>query len=202
MLDELTEYFGLPLRIVSDRGTAYTSKAFAEFCESYNIQHIQTAVRTPRANGQIERINGMMSTYLRTETEDRRKWDQNLKKFQWIINSQPNKTSGCCPNEIIFTYRLRDKLQNELVAALRDETDEEVFSTPDHTDVVERIDKEEGKWKKRYDSRHKLPRRYEENDLVVIECDILYRWIKEVRAEVQGTVRGDQSTRQGSVPDK
>ena len=57
MINELTCYFGLPTRIVTDRGTAFTSKTFIEYCKSNAIQHILNAVRTPRANGQIERAN-------------------------------------------------------------------------------------------------------------------------------------------------
>lgn len=54
LLNELTTYFGLPSRIVSDRGTAFTAKVFEDYCMANAIQHIKNAVRTPRANGQIE----------------------------------------------------------------------------------------------------------------------------------------------------
>lgn len=73
MLSELSLYFGNPMRIVSDRGTAYTSKAFADYCKKNEIQHIQNAVRTPRANGQAERINQMIAMFLRASHEDARK---------------------------------------------------------------------------------------------------------------------------------
>ena len=49
--------FGVPTRIISDRGTAFTSHTFKNFCQQYGIKHVLNAVATPRANGQCERIN-------------------------------------------------------------------------------------------------------------------------------------------------
>ncbi|CAD7093720.1 unnamed protein product [Hermetia illucens] len=40
-LNELTSYFGLPAIVVTDRGTAFTSHNFAEYCKLNGIQHIQ-----------------------------------------------------------------------------------------------------------------------------------------------------------------
>ncbi|GIY15933.1 hypothetical protein CDAR_510641 [Caerostris darwini] len=49
--------FGNPLRIISDRGSAFTSKAFNDYCTEEGIQHLQIATGVPRGNGQIERIH-------------------------------------------------------------------------------------------------------------------------------------------------
>lgn len=65
----MTVFFGLPKRIITDRGTAFTSKAFEEYCDVNNIQHIKTAVRTPRANGQVERANQTILHYLQTSSD-------------------------------------------------------------------------------------------------------------------------------------
>ncbi|XP_037960916.1 uncharacterized protein K02A2.6-like [Teleopsis dalmanni] len=54
VLNEMSSYFGLPAKIVTDRGTSFTSTQFEEYCDTNNIQHVKTAVRTPRANGQVE----------------------------------------------------------------------------------------------------------------------------------------------------
>lgn len=85
MFRELVQYFETP---VSDRGTAYTSKNFAYYCNDHSIQHIKNTVRTPRANGQVERVNALITTFLRTTHTDVRKYDVDLWHFQWAINSQ------------------------------------------------------------------------------------------------------------------
>lgn len=57
---ELLEYFSYyskPIRIVSDRGTSFTSDMFKDFCKEHNIQHILIAAGSPRAIGQVERYN-------------------------------------------------------------------------------------------------------------------------------------------------
>lgn len=49
--------FGNPYRIVSDRGSAFTSNSFKEYCENENIQHLLIATGVPRGNGQVERMH-------------------------------------------------------------------------------------------------------------------------------------------------
>lgn len=170
LLNEMTMFFGLPARIVSDRGTAFTSKQFNEYCQRNAIQHVKNAVRTPRANGQVERFNQMITTFLRTSNEDARKWDCDLRNFQWVVNSQVNRTIGCCPNEVIFRYRLRANGDNQLLAALH-ETDEgdEHPDLPKLDDIARAADEAKAKWKTRFDNKHRSPTKYDESDLVLVE---------------------------------
>lgn len=169
MLVELAQYFGNPGRIVSDRGTAYTSKAFADYCKNHNIIHIKNAVRTPRANGQVERINQLIAMYLRTTNVDTRRWDVDLRKFQWTINTQINKTTKCCPNDIVFRYKLRNDVDNKLLGALHQDDVAVENETPTLDEIARAADDEKQRWKVRYDKRHRTPTKYDENDLVLIE---------------------------------
>lgn len=57
VIKEHISYFGVPIRLITDKGTSFTSKIFQEFITSFGIQHIVNAVATPRANGQVERFN-------------------------------------------------------------------------------------------------------------------------------------------------
>ncbi|GFT14560.1 transposon Tf2-9 polyprotein [Trichonephila clavipes] len=55
-LEKLTQQeitFGNPHRIITDKGTAFTSKEFREYCENENIQHLSITTGIPRGNGQI-----------------------------------------------------------------------------------------------------------------------------------------------------
>lgn len=49
--------FGNPNRIVSDRGSVFTSGEFEEYCRSEDISHQLITTEVPRANGQVERVN-------------------------------------------------------------------------------------------------------------------------------------------------
>lgn len=46
-LNIVFDLFGLPERIISDRGTAFTSKNFAHFVNERKIKHVITAVASP-----------------------------------------------------------------------------------------------------------------------------------------------------------
>ncbi|XP_051162156.1 uncharacterized protein LOC127282116 [Leptopilina boulardi] len=54
---ELVNQFGAPYRLVSDRGTGFTSDHFERFCQNHRIIHTLTSSRHPQANGLVERLN-------------------------------------------------------------------------------------------------------------------------------------------------
>ncbi|GFT00864.1 hypothetical protein TNCV_4053251 [Trichonephila clavipes] len=56
-LKQQQKTFGNPIRIISDRGSAFTSKLFKDYCDEENIEHLQIAAGVPRGNGQVERIH-------------------------------------------------------------------------------------------------------------------------------------------------
>ncbi|GFX92976.1 hypothetical protein TNCV_139201 [Trichonephila clavipes] len=56
-LKQQQKTFNNPIRIISDRGSAFPSKLFNDYCDEENIQHLQIATGVPRGNGQVERIH-------------------------------------------------------------------------------------------------------------------------------------------------
>ncbi|GFX39857.1 retrovirus-related Pol polyprotein from transposon 17.6 [Trichonephila clavipes] len=67
--------FGNPIRIISDRGSAFTSKLFNDYCDEENIQHLQIATGVPRGNGQVERIHRTLIPVLtKLSLDDSTKW--------------------------------------------------------------------------------------------------------------------------------
>lgn len=63
----LHEYFrayNKPKRLISDRGTCFTSDAFKEYLKSETIEHVLVAVNTPRAKGEVERFNKIITPML------------------------------------------------------------------------------------------------------------------------------------------
>ncbi|CAH2095785.1 unnamed protein product [Euphydryas editha] len=49
--------FGNTQRIITDRGTAFTSNEFEEYCKEENIQHIKITTGILRGNGPVEIIH-------------------------------------------------------------------------------------------------------------------------------------------------
>ncbi|CAD7092814.1 unnamed protein product [Hermetia illucens] len=168
-LNELTSYFGLPAIVVTDRGTAFTSPNFAEYCKLNGIQHIQTAVRTPRANGSIERINQTACKCLPASCVSDSDWDTAIRDIQWTLNINTNATTKYSPNDLIFDFRLRDVVHNRLVQAIHDEANDSQESIDIRRErATKAIEAEQAKWKQRFDRQRKKPSQYQEGDLVVI----------------------------------
>lgn len=57
ILNGMEKYFGFPKCSVTDQCIACTSKQFEDFRIENSIRHAKTAVRTSRANGQVEHAN-------------------------------------------------------------------------------------------------------------------------------------------------
>ncbi|CAD7085358.1 unnamed protein product [Hermetia illucens] len=168
-LNELTSYFRLPAIVVTDRGTAFTSHNFAEYCKLNGIQHIQSAVRTPRANGSIERINQTVCKCLRASCVSDSDWDTAIRDIQWTLNSNTNATTKYSPNDLIFDFRLRDVVHNRLAQAIHDEANDSQESIDIQRErATKAIEAEQAKWKQRFDRQRKKPSQYQEGDLVVI----------------------------------
>jgi transposase InsO family protein len=59
-LDQIIHHFGLPNSIITDLGTQFTGSAFWDFYDERSIVVKYMSVAHPRANGQVERANGMI----------------------------------------------------------------------------------------------------------------------------------------------
>lgn len=93
-LRELFGEYGYPRRVVSDRGLAYTSKAFAEFSAEKGIKHVLNAIATPRANGQVERRNRTILDALVTSADQELSWDEKVPEIIWGMNQIVNSGTG------------------------------------------------------------------------------------------------------------
>jgi transposase InsO family protein len=63
--------FGIPNSIITDLGSNFTSSEFFDFCEQRSIQIKYASVAHPRANGHVERANGMILEALRKKVFDK-----------------------------------------------------------------------------------------------------------------------------------
>ena len=74
--------FGYQRRLISDRGLAFSSKAFADFLVGQVIRHVLNAIATPRANGQVETESYHNQCYW-ASTECESRWDEKLSEAVW-----------------------------------------------------------------------------------------------------------------------
>jgi hypothetical protein len=99
---------GLPSTIVSDNGTAFTSKEFQEFCSKNGIKHIKSSPYHPASNGLAERaVQTVKKGIKKTPGED---METRLYRFLFQYRSTPQSTTGEVPAELLMGRRPRSRL--------------------------------------------------------------------------------------------
>lgn len=170
-LRKQSSIFGNPRRIVSDRGSAFTSKEFKEYCESENIEHQLTTTGIPRANGQIERLNRtLISLLTKLSAPNSCEWYKYINAAQLCINTTFHRSIGMTPFRVMLGVhpRIRDDpsireiLDNECVALFSDDRDEL------RQRARESIIKIQHENKVGYNRNRKEAVRYREGDMVAI----------------------------------
>ena len=74
--DELFLRCGLPTKIIIDNGKQFVSRQITRFFTSLGIEHAQTALNYPQANGAVERFNRFLTDQIRLwRVEKISRWD-------------------------------------------------------------------------------------------------------------------------------
>lgn len=107
-LETLMITFGKPNELVTDRGTAFTSKEFADFIETRGIKHRKVAVAAPWANGTVERINRFLKTSLTKLIDNQAEWKKHLGNAQYIINNTYHSVTKASPAKLMFGFEQRN----------------------------------------------------------------------------------------------
>ncbi|GFS88226.1 hypothetical protein TNCV_3149861 [Trichonephila clavipes] len=109
-LKQQQKTFRNPIRINSDRGSAFTSKLFNDYCDEENIQHLQIATGVPRGNGQVERIHRTLIPVLtKLSLDDSTKWYKYVDRLQRILNSTISRSTKWTPFELLVGIKMRNK---------------------------------------------------------------------------------------------
>lgn len=101
--------------------------------------------------------------------ENRADWDQKLGNIQYVMNDMKNKTTGQISYNLLMNYHPRNGVQNHLIAALQDvEEDEPKDVIRQREKALNKIKASQSQQKKRFDKRHKKPKKYKQDDLVLV----------------------------------
>ena len=104
------KYVGLPLIVVSDNGTNFTSDEFRKFCMDNFIQQTYTPPGHHASNGLVERAIQDLKLYLnKCKTEFRTGLERLLINFCLCRNSTP-AANGSVPADFVFQKALRTRL--------------------------------------------------------------------------------------------
>ena len=110
VLRKIFSTHGLPRKIVTDNGTAFTSHEFRTFMEQNGIRHVTSAPYHPSTNGLAERA---VQTFKRAiERMGDRPIQERLSKFLLMYRLTPHSTTGIAPAEMLLGRRPRSVLDN------------------------------------------------------------------------------------------
>jgi len=169
IITDLMYLFGVPTRIISDRGTAFTSQAFRTFCSTHGIKQVLNAVATPRANGQCERYNRTIVQALATTTAgwDPRDWDLAVKQVQSALNTMHNKGINTTPMKALIGCETRSMAKARILTEIQDvvhQLDLEEL----RSNIKTHIDQKQREQKEHYDQTRREAARYKSGDLVLV----------------------------------
>ncbi|GFV43082.1 hypothetical protein TNCV_5027721 [Trichonephila clavipes] len=144
-LENQRHVFGNPARIITDKGSAFTSSAFEEYCKKQNILHISITTGLPRSNGQIEKQNSTIIAVLsKLSVDDPEKWYSHMKSCQDI--------------EIV------ELLNDEITAQFQEQRDAL------RQDAKKQIYKVQDENRRTYNLWRRQAHKYQLHDLVAIKC--------------------------------
>lgn len=157
---------GIPDRIISDRGTCFTSRTFEQFCLECQIAHTLNSTRHPQANGQVERANRTIVPLLSLSASDQRCWDIKVKDVERMLNTAVNKTTSRTPYETLHGYLPR--FRAGVLSTMSRTRDESTPPEDVQAEVRDRILLEQAKMKTQYDRKHFDGIRYDIGEVVVM----------------------------------
>ena len=95
--------FGAPARLLSDRGTSFTSSIIQELCEILGIQQLQTMPYHPQTNGLVERSHQMIMCMIGKLGEDKKAdWPSHLAEIAHAYNATRSAVTGYSPHYLMF----------------------------------------------------------------------------------------------------
>ncbi|GFY02896.1 hypothetical protein TNCV_3507761 [Trichonephila clavipes] len=171
-LKQQQKTFGNPIRIISDRGSAFTSKLFNDYCDEENIQHLQIATGVPRENGQVERIHRTLIPVLtKLSLDDSTKWYKYVDRLQRILNSTISRSTKWTPFELLVGIKMRNKEDILIKDLLLEEMAKELLEQREflRNDAKKNIETPQSENRKTYNRRRKKASLYKEGDLVAIQ---------------------------------
>jgi transposase InsO family protein len=106
-VEDITHWFGVPNRIVTDLGKTFTGSDFYDFCQDSLIDIYYSFVAHPRCNGQVERANRMVFQGIKDRIFDdaakyMTRWLAELPHVIWGLRIQVSSATGYSPFFLVY----------------------------------------------------------------------------------------------------
>ena len=104
--------FGFPRCLISDNGTAFTSKEFCDFMYKCGIHHKRSSHYYAESNGVVERFHGTLKARVDRLLSDGVAINEALSQAMYDIRSLPNNSIGVTPFFRFFGREMPTRWQN------------------------------------------------------------------------------------------
>ena len=95
--------FGVPYKLLSDRGVNFTSALVEELCSALGIQKSRTTAYHAQCNGQVEHFHQMLFCMIGKLSCDKKvQWEQHLPELLQAYNSTRSTMTGYSPHYLMF----------------------------------------------------------------------------------------------------
>ncbi|PKU78776.1 hypothetical protein MA16_Dca000119 [Dendrobium catenatum] len=101
---EIVRLHGLPRSIMSNRDVKFVSHFWRELWKQLQTVIKLSSAYHPQTDGQTEVVNRTLGNMLRCLVQGNpKKWDEALSQAEFAYNSMPNRSTGMCPFNIVYT---------------------------------------------------------------------------------------------------
>lgn len=170
LIREIITLFGTPSRVITDRGTNFSSQQIGTLFRELQIEHHMVATGTPRGNGQVERYVATVIDMLNTSCNGLSDWPSELWKVQLSINTTIQKSTGFTPIHLLTGLNGNiPSIQACLNGINSIEPDSNLNA--DRELAYSRLNLEANKFKVRFDNVRRDNKSYEIGTLVYVNQD-------------------------------
>ena len=175
--------FGLPERLISDRGSVYVSTFWRTITRLAGTETRYSTAYHPQTDGQTEVVNQWLETYLRMYvTYDQTNWSSLLSQAEFCYNSTPHTTTGISPFEAMYGFNPRRTMMEPLSdSGVTGDSEQARVVVNDLSKLYKylytRIEQVQKQYKRHYDKHHREPT-FSIGDLVMLRM----KNIRTVRA--------------------
>ncbi len=114
-----SSFFGMPTKLVSDKGPALISNLMKDFMALVGTEHVNTMEASKEENSTVERLNREVMRHLRNLVFDRQvfdKWSHMLPFINRILITTIHSGTGVSPAEVMFGSSVQ--LERDIISHL------------------------------------------------------------------------------------
>jgi hypothetical protein len=182
--------YGIPKKIISDRGSHFNNKKIEELCLKYGIEHGKTSSYHPQANGLVERFNRTLIETLAKISEEQEEWDKHLSEALFTYRTRKHNTTEKTPYYLMFGKEAEGLIRNE---NREDEIgrEEQIQQLNEkRNEILEKIEEKQKKMKDDTNNKRKNVVQFNIGDKVLLKDAALEKqWSKKLQDKWKGPYR-------------